>query len=118
MRALARVTFLQERVAALFLIRGKIGCRLPRVRVRLGRHGRGNFVGRGIEGLHMANGGCGRMIARAHARRAHDAHVRPQLARQFRRAVFRRRASRTTASRHTRTVTGGGGVSPSFTTSK
>ena len=61
----------------------------------------GDAILRGAEHLHMADRADRRAVARAHARRAHDAHTRPELAwkiaQQRSAPAWRRTASRTRA---------------------
>ena len=83
---------------------------------RLGRR-RGNVRRIGLHDLHMADGADRRAVAGAHAWRAHHAHIRAELFRQFGKQPLGAGSAQDSES-HTRTVTGGGGVSPSFTTSK
>src|SRR5206468_1125155 len=45
--------------------------------------GRGHFAGIGLHDLNVPDRANRRVIAGAHARRAHDAHTRPELVRQF-----------------------------------
>ncbi len=82
-RALAGETVLEDGVAALLLIGGKIDLRLPGMRVRVGLHRRGDIVRIGLEGLHMTDGDDRRAVAGAHAWRAHDAHILAEDLRQL-----------------------------------
>ncbi len=116
-RALAGEGFGQHAIAAGRHVMFEVGAGVKRVRMR-GRIGDllDRRIGRLVH-LHMADGTDRRMIAGAHAGRTHDAHVRAERLRQILQQAIGTR-HRAGSESQTRTVTGGGGVSPSFTTSK
>jgi hypothetical protein len=87
--------------------------------VRMGAAGdRGSDTVRGrVHDLDVAHGADRRAVASAHAGGAHDADPGPSLFGRFCRRCSAPAMAQESES-HTRTVTAGGGVSPSFTTSK
>ena len=92
-RVLARQTVAEQRVAACRAIRREIDFGLVRMRVRALARRRADALAVRLHHLHMADRADRRAVARAHARRAHDAHagaeLRGQIAEQFLRARHR-----------------------------
>ena len=85
--------------------------------MRTGRDRGGHLLRRCAEHLNVADRADRRMVAGAHAGRTHDADVGARRAGEVIQKVLGPAIAQDSESQ-TRTVTGGGGASPSFTTSK